>query len=199
MLLALLMALQVNAHVNLAYPIGGEVFNAGETVNIQWEIIISHDTENWDLYYTVDGGNSWVPIELDIPEDSLNYLWVVPDSPTSLGQIRIVMDNVGSDYDDMSEYFTIESVTAIDEVSFDSDLKVYPNPMTKNAYILFDNPNNEKHKLVFYNTEGRIMREMNDITTDRILFKRDNLAGGMYYFQLKTNNEIRAVGKLIIE
>lgn len=88
LLSGLFLILQANAHVNLINPIGGEVFYAGETVNIQWEIVISHDTENWDLFFSGDGGNTWLPIKLNISIDTLNYHWIVPDTPTSQGQYR---------------------------------------------------------------------------------------------------------------
>ncbi|RLD24555.1 MAG: hypothetical protein DRI54_06010 [Bacteroidetes bacterium] len=194
-----LFVLQTNAHVNLVSPAGGEVFNTGDTVNIQWEIVISHNTENWDLFFSGDGGITWNPIELDITEDSLNYQWVVPGTPTSVGQIRIVMDNVGNDYEDFSENFTIESVTSISESKNGFGLKVFPNPMTENTVITFANPDSERHILIFYNSEGKKIREMTDVKSDRVLFKRNNLESGMYFYHLFSKNEFRASGKIIIE
>ena len=199
LLFCVFVVLNSKAHVNLINPIGGEVFNAGETIIIQWEVVISHNTENWDLFFSGDGGITWNPIELDIAEDSLNYHWVVPDTPTIAGQIRIVMDNLGNDYDDNSENFTIESVTAINEASYEFGLKVFPNPMSENAIIIFANPDNERHTLIFYNSEGKVIREFVDITSERVFFKRNNLVSGLYFFQLRTKNEIRAIGKIIVD
>ena len=198
-LLYVFIILSARAHVNLISPVGREDFNAGEIVNIKWEIVISHNTENWDLFFSGDGGITWNPIELDIAEDSLNYQWVVPDIPTSAGQIRIVMDNVGTDYEDNSEDFTIESVTTVKEAQLGSELKVFPNPMSETAMIKFANPYNERHTLIFYNSEGKVIREFVDITSDRVFFKRNNLVSGLYFFQLRTKNEIRAIGKIIVD
>lgn len=195
----LLLAIHANAHVNLISPVGGEVFNAGETVNIQWEEVISHNTENWDLFFSGDGGITWNPIELDIAEDSLSYQWVVPDTPTSAGQIRIVMDNVGNDYEDISENFTISSTTSIFEKAEFYNLKVFPNPMTDKAVIIFANPDNEIQSLVLYNTKGQVVRELSSINSDQIIMNRNNLEKGVYFFQLRSKNEIRATGKIIIE
>ena len=188
-----------NAHVNLISPVGGEIFNAGETVNIQWEIVISHNTENWDLFFSEDGGNTWNPIEMNISLNILSYQWIVPDISTSQGQIRIVMDNVGNDYEDNSENFTITTVTGIIVVPENNGLSIYPNPMTENAIITFANPDSESHDLIFYNSEGRIIKQMGDLTTDRVLFKRNNLVSGLYFYRLISKNEIRATGKIIIE
>lgn len=99
------------AHVALDYPVGGETFNQGDTVNIQWHIVIPHDLQNWDLYFSDDGGAIWQPIELDLPPAQLNYLWVVPGDPTTQGRIKIYMDNSGTDYEDQSGDFTIQVQT----------------------------------------------------------------------------------------
>ena len=198
-LLYVFIILSARAHVNLISPVGREDFNAGEIVNIKWEIVISHNTENWDLFFSGDGGITWNPIELDIAEDSLNYQWVVPDIPTSAGQIRIVMDNVGTDYEDNSENFTIESVTTVKEAQLGSELKVFPNPMTDKAIIIFANPNNEIQSMILYNTKGQVVRELSSINSHQIILKRNNLEKGMYFFQLRSKNEIRATGKVIIE
>jgi hypothetical protein len=99
------------AHVALDYPVGGETFNQGDTVNVQWHIVIPHDLQNWDLYFSDDGGATWQVIELDLPPPQLNYNWVVPGISTTQGRIRIYMDNTGVDYEDQSDDFTILTVT----------------------------------------------------------------------------------------
>ena len=98
------------AHVMLDYPVGGETFNWGETVNIQWHITIPHTTINWDLYFSSDGGATWAAIQLNIPTSQLSYNWVVPDTLTSMARIKIFMDNADQDMDyvDISPFFTLE-------------------------------------------------------------------------------------------
>jgi len=111
--LVLLMALgsTAKAHVALDYPVGGETFNQGDTVDVQWHILIPHDLQNWDLYFSDDGGVTWQAIELDLPPSQFNYLWVVPGIATTQGRIKIYMDNSGTDYEDQSDDFTITVVT----------------------------------------------------------------------------------------
>ena len=194
----ILLVSRLNAHVSLVYPEGGETFTAGETVNIQWEITVSHNTENWDLYFSEDGGDTWEALKMDISVDSLNYQWLVPDMPTSQAQIRIVMDNDGNDYNDNSENFTIENVTAINENSYEFGLKIFPNPMTESSMITFINTDNEKYVLFLFNSSGQVVRKMDNITTDKVIIKRYDLVNGLYFFQLSSNNEDRGFGKLII-
>jgi len=104
------------AHVALDYPVGGETFNQGDTVNVQWHIVIPHDLQNWDLYFSDDGGVTWQAIELDLPPSQLDYPWVVPGNATTLGRVKIYMDNSGTDYEDQSGDFTI-TVTTVPTLS----------------------------------------------------------------------------------
>ncbi len=98
------------AHVVLDFPLGGETFTAGDTVNIQWHIQIQHDLQNWDLFFSPDGGITWQVIQLDLDPSVLNYQWVVPRVATQQGRIKIYMDNTGADYQDESGDFTIEVI-----------------------------------------------------------------------------------------
>ena len=97
----------VKAHVALDYPIGGETFIVNEPLTIQWHVVVPHNTLNWDLYYSSDGGVTWDTIQLDIPTSQLSYEWVVPDQPTSQGRVRVIQDNADQNYLDISMNFSI--------------------------------------------------------------------------------------------
>ncbi len=107
--IALILSFSYNlhAHVVLDYPQGGETFIVGEVVTIQWHIAVPHMTLNWDLYFSADAGATWEPIQLNIPVSQLSYSWAVPDTATSLGRVRVFMNNEGQDYHDISMDFTI--------------------------------------------------------------------------------------------
>jgi len=105
LLTALTLAGSAMAHVALDYPVGGENFSVGDNVNIQWHIIVPHDQENWDLFFSPDGGVNWQPIQLDMPVSQLNHLWIVPPVVTEQGQVKIIQDNTGTDYEDISGDF----------------------------------------------------------------------------------------------
>ena len=194
-----LIVMQTNAHVNLVYPIGGETFNSGETINIQWEVVIPHDTQNWDLFYSGDGGTTWEPLMLDISVDSLNYDWTVPDMYTTQGQILVVMDNNGNNYSSISDNFTITTVTEIDEIFDESSLLVYPNPMIEFSTISFANPGNESLNLILFNIKGQVVKEVFGLTSDKVILRRNNLIGGLYFFQLSKQNVIYYTEKITVK
>ena len=97
----------LQAHVELLYPQGGESFLANSTVEIEWFPSVPHNTENWDLLMSSDGGMTWDTLQADIHVDTLTYSWLVPGSASSETRIRVIQDNVGEDYDDQSANFSI--------------------------------------------------------------------------------------------
>lgn len=107
----------LSAHVQLDYPVGGESFTSGTTVNIQWHVVIPHNTLNWILYYSPDGGMNWETIESNIPPGQLNYMWQVPSGATTQGQIRVFQNNSSTDYQDMSMNFTIHPPVILPEIN----------------------------------------------------------------------------------
>ncbi|MFQ5447103.1 MAG: multicopper oxidase domain-containing protein [Saprospiraceae bacterium] len=109
MLLMLCLSFAGKAHVAVDYPAGGETFTAGETVTIQWHIVIPHNTLNWDLFFSSDGGTTWEAIQMDVPPGELSYQWTVPPIATTQGRVLVIMDNSATDYQDASSIFTIES------------------------------------------------------------------------------------------
>ena len=96
-------------HVALDAPQGGETFTPGETVQIQWHEVIAHNSLNWDLYFSSDGGQTWDVIMEDIDHGTLSYSWTVPEINTTTAQIRVVQDNPGTNYQDDSDNFTIQA------------------------------------------------------------------------------------------
>lgn len=95
------------AHVGLDAPVGGEHFMPGDNVVIKWHVQIQHPQENWDLYFSQDGGLTWQELGLNLPVSQTSFNWTVPDVNTTVGKIRIVMDNSGPDYEAVSGNFSI--------------------------------------------------------------------------------------------
>lgn len=131
-----------SAHVTLVYPTGGETFAPGTEVEIAWHLDISHGDQDWDLYFSSDGGVTWEAIQLNIPVAILSYQWTVPDIETSQGKIKVVQDNAGLDYEDRCGSFSIQSVaTSISNSGPLPESPVlfvsYPNPFTTSSVIEF--------------------------------------------------------------
>jgi hypothetical protein len=94
---------QVNAHVDLDFPNGGEVLEAGSVTQIEWHDVITHGSANYDLWYSITGPEGpWIVIDSDLPPSG-SYDWVVPDTPSNQVRLRVQQDNSGVDYLDISD------------------------------------------------------------------------------------------------
>lgn len=197
-MLAVLASLQIHAHVDLNYPLGGEEFSPGDTVNITWTETVKHNTFNWDLFISTDGGQARTPLMEDIPLEILYYQWIVPNMPGVEVRIKIVQDNEKADYSSSSESFTISSMTGVRESNGTGSIKVYPNPLTEHAFLEFQNPENNSLSLNIYDNQGRLMRSIPDNTSGRIELRKGSLPAGFYFLRLRDGKQTRASATLVI-
>lgn len=106
-----LLASVASAHVQLESPTGGEVYTVGQTVRVDWSVLIPHGQIGWDLSYSVTGNDGpWIDIAIGLPPGSTAggsvhfYDWIVPDNVSDQVRVRIIQDNPGmtQDYLDRS-------------------------------------------------------------------------------------------------
>lgn len=107
--ISVLVVAPVQAHVQLDTPNGGEQLEVGSVYTVQWHILISHSLLNWDLAYSVTGPNGpWIVIASNLPAGSgavgsvHTYDWTIPDNVSDEVRVRVIMDNSGTDYSDIS-------------------------------------------------------------------------------------------------
>lgn len=186
-------------HVDLNNPVGGETYHPGQEVNIEWVETQSHNTLNWDLLFSMDGGLSWDTVKADIPLESRSFLWTVPLTTTVQAQIRIVQDNVGDDYNGTSQNFTVVVATGSVDPPNLIQMNIFPNPLVDYTSIEFENSRHLNHTLTIYDTKGRMVRSIPNITSGKVRIERKGLVSGHYITLLRDEREIRALGKLAVE
>ncbi len=104
-----LFASPARGHVHLHSPNGGEEMEVCSQFTITWHIVIQHNQLNWDLWYSTTGaGGPWTTLAFNLPPGSPavgsihTYNWTVPAVINSSVWVRVRMDNVGTDYYDVS-------------------------------------------------------------------------------------------------
>jgi hypothetical protein len=197
--IGIVLSIQLKAHVELNSPLGGETYHPGETVTITWTETIPHSTLNWDLFYSIDGGDSWIILKEGLALEARSYQWFIPDVPTTKARIKIIQDNEGGDYERASPNFTIAAVTGILNPAKPAEMSVYPNPFTDFATLEFPIPINDKHTLSIYNTQGVLVRSFKPGNSGKVEVQRGDLAVGHYYLQLREKRQIRATAKFLIQ
>jgi hypothetical protein len=194
------------AHVILDYPVGGETFSAGETVRIDWHLEIQHAQLDWDLYLSIDGGDTWEAISLDIDIDRTSYHWTVPEIATDAGRIQIVQDNNGADYIGESTDFTIRTAAALEDAhtSGPGSYKLfdnYPNPFNPNTIINYELQITNSVDLSIYNSLGQkvatLVTGKQSAGFHQVEWDASGFASGVYFYKLQAGEFVR-VKKMIL-
>ena len=203
----MLVAWPASAHVNLLSPEGGETFGPGQTVVVQWEIFIPHDQMDWDLYYSTDNGDTWLPVALNLPVAQLTYTWTVPAEPTALGRIRIVQDNGSFDYEDISGAFTIYVGPAAVEGGADGPatpalVGASPNPFAGRTTLTLDLPHQSPVTVEVFDVRGSRVAVLAEETLSAgehlIVWSPGGLPSGVYLCRLTTDAVVETRKLLIV-
>jgi len=109
-LLSLAIASTSFAHIRILSPNGGEVLEVGSTYAITWKIVIPHNQLNWDVFYSTASANGpWTTVALNLAPGSPavnsihTYNWTIPNAVNSTAWVRVIMDNAGTDYNDVND------------------------------------------------------------------------------------------------
>jgi hypothetical protein len=78
-------------------------------------------------------------------------------------------------------------------------VNVFPNPFSTTTTFLIDAQPADNMQLSVYDANGRLVRQVSNISTNTVTIDREGLAGGMYFYMLTSGNELLNNGKLIIE
>lgn len=155
------------AHITLLGPEGGETFVPGEVITISWEESQTHIPIDFDLQFSSDGGVTWEDIA-SLNVDQFEYKWMVPDMETEQGKIKVIQDNDGMNYTDISSNFRIsktEIVTAIEDSRDPAPFEIlsnYPNPFQSLTTIEFTLPQYSHVSLEVYNLQGAKVATLTD-------------------------------------
>lgn len=78
------------------------------------------------------------------------------------------------------------------------NVMLYPNPVTTEATLAFDNPQQKPHTLRIYDAQGRLVESIENIVTNKV-HVRENFVPGFYYYQLFDEVHMVGNGKMIVE
>ena len=204
----------IYAHVGLNYPKGGETFNPGDKINIDWYIVIDHGDCTWDLYYSIDEGNNWEAIATGLPKSQLNYSWIIPNNLANTScKIKVVQNNVLSvPYSEMSGDFKINSTTTgitkeKTQVYNFILYPAYPNPFNPSTNIKYIISEQSRVKINVYNIVGKKVTELtNNILQAGIYnlkWNATNLSSGPYFLtveavSIQSQNKFTKTIKMIL-
>lgn len=183
--------------VTVVYPNDGEIFEPGDTVEIQWIATDNDQVDSVSIYYSENGGSDYTKIAVGEPNDSL-YEWIAPSIESDSCLVRVVAyDPVLLTGEDTSDsLFSIKIITGdgddIPKLVFRL-LQNYPNPFNPITRIRFSIGEASNVTLKVYDVSGRVIRVLVDEqlkadTYEVIWDGRDNrgktVTSGIYFYRL---------------
>jgi large repetitive protein len=100
--------------VRVTAPNGGERFQPGQQVMIQWQSSDNMGVVAHNVQFSADGGGTFSDIVINLPGSAQSFSWTVPNRPTTQGVIQVVVrDAAGNQSSDRSDsVFTIAISTS---------------------------------------------------------------------------------------
>jgi photosystem II stability/assembly factor-like uncharacterized protein len=176
-------------YINVIDPNGGDTLLVGSSFTILWD---SQNTSDVQIDYSIDDGLNWINLIDSIPSLGI-YNWVVPNTITNQGKIKISDLNDPGIFDISDEAFYIDYPVSVDDRDelFDYTLSQnYPNPFNPSTVISYQLPVVGFVTLKVYDLLGRevatLVNEEKLAGEYEIEFNDANLPSGIYFYQLKT-------------
>ncbi len=95
--------IDVEYHLKLLFPNGGEKLYADSTYDIKWQ---SKNVDSINIFYSINSGTTWQILAKDIKASKEHYAWTVSENNTDHGLIKILTPD--DSYQDKSDnIFTI--------------------------------------------------------------------------------------------
>lgn len=137
----------------------------------------------------------------------INDAWISIASLSTLGRIGasnfsinnrgyIGLGYSGSYLNDLWEYVDTTLTQEIIEIKKTS-IHIFPNPFSSETILWSDNTLHNV-TLTLENCFGQTVKQINNISGQKVVVSRNNLRSGLYYLRLRQNNTTLAVDKLII-
>ncbi|MFM7672180.1 MAG: S8 family serine peptidase [Bacteroidota bacterium] len=76
------------ADAKLIFPVAGESFRPGQSINIQWDA--SAGSGGYDLDYSTDNGATWLSIISGLSASTDQYRWITPNIVSDQMRVRLV-------------------------------------------------------------------------------------------------------------
>ncbi len=165
-----------------------------------------YDTENYPVYpQYMFGGNDLIILSYvdsligkNMGYESLCRIYYTNPGPEIC--IAEVVDVVNEDYENTLTLIDKNCMmtTGISTNSNQFRATIAPNPMSESTVLEFYNPHNERLTLDLHDLSGRIIRQHNDLSGNRFVIERGELAPGAYLYRLSSSTG-KSIGRFVVQ
>jgi C1A family cysteine protease len=156
--------------VTVTHPNGGESYNIGDTVDIEWAASDNACVETIDIYYSLNGGIDFTVLATGEEDDSI-FEWVIPQELGDSCIVKVVAWDPSSlaaeDESDGPFYVTSVSTDADGTPGFTNRLEQnYPNPFNGTTTITYSVAARAEVDIRIYDTAGRLVSVLERTTRE---------------------------------
>ena len=156
--------------VTVTHPNGGESYNPGDMVSIEWSASDNASVETIDIYYSLNGGVDFTALATGEEDDSL-YEWIMPAELGDSCVVKVVAwdpsSHMAEDESDAPFYITSVSTDADGTPRFTNRLEQnYPNPFNGTTTIAYSIAARSEVDIRIYDTAGRLVSVLERTTRE---------------------------------
>ncbi|MCH8903670.1 MAG: PKD domain-containing protein [Bacteroidetes bacterium] len=90
--------------------------------------------------------------------------------------------------------------TGIPDISFDDNVRIYPNPFSSSATLSFNNYKRDEYIFILQNILGEEVKSISHINSNKQQINRSGLSAGLYLYKvMDSSNNLIGTGKLVVE
>ena len=97
-----------------------------------------------------------------------------------------------------SDFITIQLVGTEEVLRPELAVKVFPNPFESSTTLLVEGADFESLELEIVDITGRVIRRLQNQSSNRIQLDRGNLLQGVYFYRLFADGELLNSGKVVV-
>jgi len=164
-----------------SYNVDGDMNRTYEYDFINYWLLLKKDEYFYDN--SIDISSIVLPITFFLENDGLNYLNFQEHKPL----YALIYDRGNNSWSlsgDSVVYYYTKLPTAIDDVTIKEDIKLYPNPATKEITIIGLNNSSESRYSIF-DIEGKLIKNGFVSNNTELSIKLDGMTPGIYIFTLE--------------
>lgn len=124
------------------------------------------------------------------PTDTLQIKFIFTSDDVQTNKEGWMIDNI---------YFTFDLGIGIEENETDDHYTIAPNPFSDQTIIKFSNPQGDIYNLQLFDYNGRMVKSIDNISSDQIRLDSDNLTNGLYLFRLTSDVERSITGRVVLK
>jgi hypothetical protein len=78
-----------------------------------------------------------------------------------------------------------------------SSFNIYPNPTID--FVFIESPNERTFQINIFSAQGTLLKSIQNSNSTRTSISFESLPKGMYFIQIKTNNQVSTTQKIIVQ